>query len=485
MKLIKRYKQLSSPIKASLWFVACNVIQKATQIITTPIYTKILSQSQFGEYTVFLSWVEVVAVFTTLDIFYSGYNVGMERFREDRETYTTSMHGLCFFLTTAWSILLVPAASLISPYVKVSSLQIRLLFMYMYVFPIFQFWSARKKYDYQYKPLILVTSISSLGTIILGTVFAITFNNKSDGVIIAKILVEMIIAIPLLIVSINKVKNLFNSYYWKYALRFNIPLVPHYLSTMILNHSDRLMIVFFCGQAYAGIYSVAYSIAMLMTIIQNAVNSAIIPWMYRKLREKNFAGMTKVTTIVVGLMAILNLALLVIAPEAIRLISTREYMDAINVIPPVTFGVFLTAIYGLFVNVEFYFNFNKFAAMASGLAAALNIVLNYFFIQVFGYIAAGYTTFASYLLLTVVHYLGLRRVSVKNDLEIKKVFNVKYISTIVIVFALSSIGVYSAYNYPLIRYLFVLGLVIIAGFSYKRIIRFAKQLYKDASQRMG
>lgn len=458
--LLSRYRELSPTVKASIWFVVCNVIQKTTQILTTPIYTRILTKTQYGEYTVFLSWVEVATIFATLNIFYSGYNVGMERFRDDRANYTISMHGLCFSITTCWVVLLFPLATLISPIIGVPSKQLRMLLLYMYVFPIFQFWSARKKYDYQYKPLILVTAISSICSIALGTAFAIVFENKSDGVILAKIIAETLIAIPLIYNSIKGLKTLYNSFYWKYALKFNIPLIPHYLSTMILNHSDRLMIVLLCSASDAGIYSVAYSIAMLMTIIQNAINSATVPWMYTKLRSNNLDGVAQTTTAIIAFVASLNLLLLTIAPEAIKLISTAEYYDAVYVIPPVTFGVFLTAIYGLFVNIEFYFNYNIFAAVASAIAAVSNIILNYIFIKMFGYLAAGYTTFASYLLLTIMHYCGLKKVSKKNDLLYKRIFCIKNMALIIIGYAVFSVFVFATYSLTILRYSLLIIVIV-------------------------
>lgn len=460
MERIKNlYKNLSPTVRASFWFVVCNVIQKATQILTTPIYTRLMSQAEYGEYTVFLSWVEVAAIFATLDIFYSGYNVGMEKFRDDRANYTTSMHGLVLLITAFFFIIVFLASEKLSKLAGISALQIKLLAGYMFIFPIFQFWSARKKYDYEYKPLILVTAIISVGTIITGTLFAQLFNVKSDGVIIAKICIEGLASIPLLIISIKGVKNLYNKYYWKYALKFNIPLIPHYLSTMILNHSDRLMIVAICDSASAAMYSVAYSVAMLITIVQNAINSAIVPWLYKRIRTEKYEGVSKAMTMVVTIVALLNLMLLMIAPEAVKILSTKEYYNAVAVIPPITYGVFLTALYGLFVNIEFYFNFNKFAAVASFVAAALNVVLNYIFINLYGYVAAAYTTFACYLVLAVMHYIGLRIVCIKNSLKLSKVFNFKAIASIIIIFTAGCVLFSLMYNMPLIRYLLIVLLV--------------------------
>lgn len=309
-RILNKCNALNVPAKASLWFVICNCLQKATQIITTPIYTRILSTNQYGEYTVFLSWVEIVAIVATLDIFYGGFNVGMERFKKDRKNYASAMHGLCIALTTIWVIIGIVFATPLSVLMGISPLHIKLLLGYMYVYPIYLFWSAQKKYDYNYKCLLIVTLLTSAFTIGIGSFLGIYTSDKSTAVILAKIFVESIVAIPLLVLSVNGIKSLFNKHYWIYALKFNLPLTPHYFSTMILNHSDRIMILNMCGAADAAIYSVAYSIAVLMTIVQNGINGAITPWLYGKLSSGNLQGIRKTISEIIGVVALLNLGLI-------------------------------------------------------------------------------------------------------------------------------------------------------------------------------
>ena len=41
--------------------------------------------------------------------------------------------------------------------------------------------------------------------------------------------------------------------YWRFALAFNIPLIPHYLSSQILNQADRIMIGNMIGKGEAAI----------------------------------------------------------------------------------------------------------------------------------------------------------------------------------------------------------------------------------------
>lgn len=470
------YKNLSLPVKASIWFIVCNCILKSVQIITTPIYTRILSTSQYGEYTVFLSWIELVAIFTTLDIFYSGYNVGMEKFKKDREKYTSAMHGLCITITTIWLVVCLIFSEFFTKIMGISTIHLIILILYMYIYPIFQFWSARKKYNYEYKSLIIATFLIALITIVLGTIASLIFKEKSTAVIIAKVIAETIISIPLFFSTIKSFKSLYNKYYWKYALKFNIPLIPHYISTMILNHSDRIMILNMCSSSEAGIYSVAYSIAMLITIIQNAINNAFVPWLYNKISKKDYNNITKFTSYIIFGEAFLNLLLILIAPEVINILSTKEYFEARWIIPPVTFGIFLTGIYGLFVNIELYYEKNKITAFSSMIVALINLILNYIFIKKYGYLAAGYTTFVSYLLLTVIHWIGICIVCNNKKLKINYFFETRKILMSILFFAIFAGFIMFLYQYFVIRYCLVIIALLFAIINKSKIINVIKKI---------
>ena len=75
-------------------------------------------------------------------------------------------------------------------------------------------------------------------------------------------------------------KAFFSKKFWKYALLFNIPLVPHYLASTVLNSADRIMIQEMVGSSEAGIYNLAYSVSLIMTFFNTALMQTITPWMY-------------------------------------------------------------------------------------------------------------------------------------------------------------------------------------------------------------
>lgn len=80
------------------------------------------------------------------------------------------------------------------------------------------------------------------------------------------------------------------------------------------------------------------------------------------------------------------------------------YHTAIWTIPPVAMSVYFMFCYDLFAKFAFYYEKTKLIMCASVIGAVLNIVLNYIFINAFGYVAAGYTTLVCYVIYSVAHY---------------------------------------------------------------------------------
>ena len=100
---------------------------------------------------------------------------------------------------------------------------------------------------------------------VIGIILVINANDKVIARILGLVLVEMIGYSWLSFVQIKKENILFKKY-WKYAILFNLPLIPHYLSQIVLNSADRIMISSMVGESEAGIYSLAYSLSSIMTL---------------------------------------------------------------------------------------------------------------------------------------------------------------------------------------------------------------------------
>ena len=143
--------------------------------------------------------------------------------------------------------------------------------------------------------------------------------------------------------------------------------------------------------------------------------------------------------------------------------SDEEYYEAIFVIPPIVGGLFFEAEYYLFSNILYYLKKPKYVMFASVSTAILNIILNYFFIQKYGYIAAGYTTLLCYMLQSVIDYLISGKILGLNIFDKRKIFSISFV---LLVFSLL-INVF--YKFALLRYFVIAILIIFACVFRKRI----------------
>jgi len=103
IKLLNMYKELPTQVKASLWFVLCNVFQKGIVLITTPIFTRMLTTEQYGVVNVYNSWSSLLTIFFTLNLSYGVFNKGLIQYEDNRDTFTSTIQGL----STTVSVILI------------------------------------------------------------------------------------------------------------------------------------------------------------------------------------------------------------------------------------------------------------------------------------------------------------------------------------------------------------------------------------------
>jgi len=466
--LQRKYRALSAPVKASYWFLVCGVIQRGLGFLTTPIFTRLMSTTEFGAYNVYLSWHNIFSIFITLNLAAGVYLRGLVKYEEDKRSFSQSMYTLTAALAVVWGLVIFVLQDPIAQLTDLSLGYLELILIDVFVCSFFQFWSAEQRVDFRYRGLVALTLIHALLQTAAGILVVRSFENKVLARVIVSVGSDVLFFAWLGVRPFLRKPVCIRPFYWKYGLRFNVPLIPHYLSQVVLNQSDRIMIKKLVDASAAGLYSLAYSLASVANIVNTAIVNTLTPWLYRKIKEKDFAAINKQSIGILCLVAAVNLALVLIAPEVIMVLAPRSYYEAIYVIPPVTASVFFIFLYSWFSVFEFYYEKTHLMTIASVCGAAANIALNYVFIRLYGYIAAGYTTLFCYMLYVVGHYYFMRRICVQK-LDGLRVYNMKAIILICLGFLLLCGVIMALYGSIVIRYIMVAALAA-AGIVFRRQI---------------
>lgn len=463
-----RYEGMSVQVRTSIWFLICSFLQKGISVITTPVFTRLLSTSEYGQYNAFDSWLRIITIFVSLNLYSGVYTQGLVKFSEDRRRFSSSLQGLTLTLAVVWTTVYLLFYRYWNSLLSLTTVQMLAMLAMIWSTSAFNLWAGEQRVEYKYQKLVIATLIVSIIKPVVGIVFVKLATDKVTARILGLALVELIGYVGFFIVQTVRGKLFYSARYWKYALMFNIPLIPHYLSQTVLNSADRIMIKNMIGKSEAGIYGLAYSISQIMTLFNIALSQTLSPWIYQKIKDKKEKDIAPIAYITMVIIAVANLFLILLAPEAVAIFAPEPYQDAIWVIPPVAMSVFFMYSYDLFAKFTLYYEKTKFVMVASVLAAALNVILNYIFIGKFGYFAAGYTTLVCYIAYSFGHYLFMRKIC-KDFCRGNYPYDTRIIIFITIPFLILGFIFMATYKYPGIRYGIVGVSLIIAFIMRKRI----------------
>lgn len=467
--LLKKYKQLPLTVKASLWYLIASFFQKGISTLTTPIFTRIMTTQEYGQYQVYLSWHGIITIIVSLCIYYDVCAQGLVKYSERQESFVSSLQGLTIVLTSVWIIIYLIFRDSINAFLKYNTIQMICMLITVWATAAYQFWAAERRVKYQYKSLAILTISVTIIKPLFEIILVLNVTDKVTARIVAVTIAELLCYSGLFLDQMKRGKTFFSAVDWKQSIKMAVPLIPHYMSQRILQSSDRIMIERLVGSHEAGLYSLAYSVSVLMTLLTASITQTITPWLYKKIREKQFSAIPKVVYPILIIVAIASIFLIGLAPELVIFFAPKQYQEAILVIPSVAMSVFFIFSYCFFSVFEFYYEKTRYVTVATAIGAVLNIALNYLFIKPFGYYAAGYTTLFCYMLYTIAHYSFMRKVC-REELDGEMVYNPRILSVITLLFLIAGFIFLILYKHTMIRYTVMAVICIIGAIKRKKIV---------------
>ena len=474
-KLIQKYKNTPVQVKASIWFLVCTVIHKSISIVSTPIFTRLLSSEDYGKYGGFVSWMGILTCFVTFYIYSGIYPQAIVKFDNEKDQYSSAMQGLTFTLVIAWIGIYLPFNQFWNSLFSLDTKQMLAMFVIMWANSVFGFWSAEQRVEYKYRNLVIVTLLEAILQPGLCVLLIYVCPNDLTGVVWGIAIATFVSYFFLFMRQLYRGRVFYSGKIWRYSLKLAIPLVPHYLSMVLLNSSDRIMIQKIVGDSEAGLYNLAYTVSVCGTLVNQAVLQTLQPWILQRIKAKEIHKIKKVAYVALIGIAFFNLFIILLAPEVVNIFGPGSYKKALWAMPPIILSVYFMFMYNLFAIFEFYFEKSTYLSSATMVGAGLNVGLNYVFISQFGYLAAGYTTLICYSVFAIMHYIFMRRIC-KKELENIKVYDIKVLTLISIVFLLFGFSFMITYNYILVRYSLAAGILILCFLRRRAIITWFKTL---------
>lgn len=477
--LIKTYSKLNITKKSILWFTVSTIIQNGILFLVTPIYTRILSDSEYGIFSIYQSWQQLISIISILALDRC-ITVGMVKYSENRTEFLSSIQTLMTTLVLGFILIVLAFPNLFVRIINLPLIIIIIMFIVALLNSTLLNWSCIQRFNYSYKKLTFVTIISTLLMQISALIAVIFVNNINKGIvmILAMSVVRLIIYGCIYISVILKGKKFFSKKYWKFGLKYSIAVVPHALSQVILNSSDRIMIDKICGREQAAYYGVTYSLAMALNVVITSISTSVQPWFFQKIKEKDYDSIRQKTNALLIIPVVLSISVSLFAPEILTIMAPSSYNSSLYIFPAIAVSIFFNNLFLYFANLESYYEKPIYFSIATTVGALINIILNLVLLPIYGFVVAGYTTLICYILFAIMHYIFMKRVCKINNIN-ENVFDMKYILILSIIVILLPLCISVLYKFLIIRYIIIIFLIVSTILKRKFIINNLNKIYNN------
>lgn len=455
-------------LKAGTWYIICTFLSKGIVFLTTPVFTRVLDTQEYGITSTYNSWLSFFTVISTLDL-YSCIQISRIDYEDKKEEFLSSILSLSSLSAIVVYLIFKIITKFFPEWMGIPVALIDFMFLEIIFRNAFTLLQTHHRTYLKYKLFVGLTMLTVCSSPLISLMLIKQMNNnKYWGRVVGNAIPMFFVGSIIFISIIKKGMKLYSPEYWSYGLKLSLPLIPHHLSSDILNHFDRIIINFFTGSTATAQYSVSSSYALIVQVVWHSFNNAWVPWFYDKMRkntEHTIGEIKKYVRVYLHFFSYLALGIIAIAPEAIKIFASSEYWGCECAAVPIVIGVYFQFVYSLYANIEFFYKQTYKLMYGSVIAAVVNTILNVICIPRWGYIAAAYTTMFSYFILLCMHYFMSKKIE-KRDL-----YDVKFIIITVSEFILCTVFLVCFFDMILIRYflIFILGLYIVC--KYKLFIR--------------
>lgn len=461
--------------KSAIIYTLATLFSRGLAIITVPIFTRIMTTEQIGVVNIYNSWYLLLSSIATLSLTSGGYMVALKEYSDRRDEYQSSVLSLTSIIAIIMAIIFFITPRFWENIFGLSKPLIILMLIGFLFAPARDFWLARQRYEYRYKIPAMVTVLSAIIASALSVWAVVFFNSKNpdqvvNGRLFSNYLVIYGVAAIIWMYTMLNGKTLYHKEFWKLSLTLSLPLVGYSIASQILSVSDRMMISRMVDNSAVGIYSTLYTVSSLSLMVWSAIHSSFVPYLFQNI-EKRKSGIKKVAFLLIGAYALCAILLAFFAPEIVRILAPSEYYSAIYIMPPIAAGVFLTSFANIYSDIAVYYKKTKYVMYPAIIAALSNVVLNYIFINIYGYMSAAYTTMASYIVLAICQGVWAKKIcnTYRNR---KMVFNDLALSILAVFTIIVIMLGMLLYAHTLIRYIVIIaimGIIVICGLFYGKL----------------
>lgn len=406
---MREYKYL---ISNTALFTISRVSSKLVMFILMPLYTGILTTSEYGFIDLIVTSIDILIPILTLGIAESTLRFAIDNNSDKKQVLNISLLMLLIgMIITSVLYTIIPKNSMINTYAL-------LIFMVIFTSILHIILSQFIRGIERVKLYAIDGILCSFLLAISNIVCLVYLKLGIEGYLLSIVISQLISGLFLIIVGkiyryieprkidLKLMKNM---------IRYSLPLVPNALSWWIINTSSRYIITFFCGIGATGLYSAAYK---LPAILNTFIDIFMKAWRISAIKEaenttifysnifKCYFIFTSITT---------SLILIVIRLIA-RILYSNEFYNAWIYVPFLLLSAFfmgLSSYFGVIYNVKYK---TKAVLLTTALGAIINLILTVIFVRSIGVLGATLGAMIANLIVWIYRVIDTKKyIDIKID----------------------------------------------------------------------
>lgn len=401
------HKNNKEYLTASIYYLIGNIAGQGVVLLSSGIFTRMMSRNDYGLVNTYSAWVLVLNTFIGLNLFITLRNAYID-YREQYEEYKSSILLLSFIAFLVFTGVIMGAVFLLG--IQTDAFAVGLAALQAISLHTINYQMAAFSMENRYRLRTLLLILPNLVHTLLSIVFiAVCSHHPFYAKISGNALGLLIFALFIMAALFKNRRPQYIAEFWKYALWISVPAVFHTLSDLILIQSDRIMLTELSGADETAVYSLVYNIGYIIVALYTAINGAWTPWFYKNAALDNKDEIKKIQRIYLAGFTLLTNGLLTVSPEIIKILSPETYWNGIDYVSLIVIASFLIFVYSFFTTYLMYLKKTGIIARNTIIAAVLNIALNYTLIPQYHAVGAAMATILSYTVLFFLYWMSVRK----------------------------------------------------------------------------
>ena len=394
-------------VKDGLIYAIPTFISRGMSIILVPIYTRILSTSDYG----ILDLLTITGTFVGMVISMELTQSVARFYSSEKDVYEKKK----YFSTAFWIILATYTSSIIIALLLRNTINHALLgrdsqvnilvagLVFIWSNGILTYLHNHFRWQLRSKEYAVLSVTSILLTASLGVILAYAFKMGLFGLLVAMSLSNVICSIMCIYLQKSEFIFSIDSVKFVEMAKFSIPLIPSSISVMLSNYIDRFMINHYLSLDELGIYSLGFKLANIIALVIAGFQISLTPLVYTYHEDKNTPNsLAAIFRYFISASLIMYFCIVSFSQEILKVFTTEQFYSADAVIVFLIPSIILSSMY-IFTPGASIKKKTHIILLVNVLGAFVNFLLNSIFIPRYGLQGAAIATLLSALIVFVTN----------------------------------------------------------------------------------